>query len=135
MRAKYSPQPPGTPPAIWTAFARQAAWKDWVIVALLCLNGLTIVAGVRLARREPDVVLVAASGKSIYVPREIAGEALVRFVAEQRQLPSDVTVVHFTREFLQLALALNSSTVDGAWADALAVMTPALRERVAADAA
>jgi len=135
MFGKYSPLPPGSPPAVWTAFARQAAWKDWVIAALLCLNALTIVAGVRVARREPDVVLVAANGKSTYLPREIASDALVRFLAEQRQLPSDTTVVHFTREFLQLALALNSSTVDGAWADALALMSPILRERVAADAA
>jgi hypothetical protein len=135
MPWKLPASPPGSPPAIWAAFARQGAWKDWVIVALLCLNALTIVAGARLARREPDVVLVAADGKSTYLPRELAGDALARFLAEQRQLPSDVTVIHFTREFLQLVLALNSSTVDGAWTDALALMAPSLRERVAADAA
>jgi len=135
MLWKLLPMVPGAPAAIWTAFARQAAWKDWVIVALLCLNALTIVAGVRVAKREPDIVVVAGNGKSTYLPREIASDALVRFLAEQQQLPSDTTVVHFTREFLQLALALNSSTVDGAWADALALMSPLLRERVAADAA
>ncbi len=135
MTWKASPRLPGSPPAVWAAFARQAAWKDWVIVVLLCLNALTIVAGARLARREPDVVLVAPDGKSTYLPREIAGDALTRFLTEQRQLPSDVTVVHFTRDFLQLVLAINSSTVEGAWSDALSLMSQALRERVSADAA
>src|SRR3954471_3033447 len=85
--------PPGSPPAIWTAFARQAAWREWVIVALLALNALTIVAAVRVARKDPEVVVVAPDGKSSYVPRSVASEALLRFLAEQKQQPSDVTVV------------------------------------------
>src|SRR5438132_641160 len=52
--------PPRTPPAIWAQFAQQAAWKDWVIAALLTLNGLLIIAGSRLAHREPDVVVIGA---------------------------------------------------------------------------
>ena len=135
MRAKLIATVPGSPPAVWTAFAKQAAWKDWIIVGLLVLNALTVVAGARLARQQPDVVLVAADGKSSFLPHAIEGDALALFLAEQKQLPSDVTIVHFTREFLQLALAINSSTIDGAWADALAMMTPELREHVAADAA
>src|SRR5437016_11830698 len=87
--------PPGSPPAIWTAFARQAAWREWVIAALLALNALTIVAAVRIARKDPDVILVAPDGKSSYVPRSTANDALLRFLAEQKQRPSDVTVVHF----------------------------------------
>ena len=127
--------PPGSPPAIWSAFARQAAWREWVIAALLALNAVTIVAAVRVARKDPDVVLVAPDGKSTFVPRTIANDALLRFLAEQRQQPSDVTVVHFTREFLQLALAINSSTIDGAWHDALALMGSQLRERFSEAAA
>src|SRR5207302_15042 len=97
-----------TASAIWTAFARQAAWREWVIVSLLALNALTIVAAIRAARRDPDVVVVASDGKSSYLPRSIANEALLRFLAEQKQQPSDVTVVHFTREFLHVMLAINS---------------------------
>jgi len=127
--------PPGSPPAIWTVFARQAAWREWVIAALVALNALTIVAAVRVARKDPDVVVVAPDGKSSYVPRSVANDALMRFLAEQKQQPSDVTVVHFTREFLQLALAIDSSTIDGAWRDALALMGSQLRERFSTAAA
>jgi len=74
--------PPGSPPAIWTAFARQAAWREWVIAALIALNALTIVAAVRVARKDPDVVLIAPDGKSSYVPRSTANDALLRFLAE-----------------------------------------------------
>src|SRR5438105_61695 len=133
MRLKVLP--PGSPPAIWRAFARQAAWREWVIAALLALNALTIIAAVRVARKDPDVVLVAPDGKSSYVPRSVANDALLRFLAEQKQQPSDVTVVHFTREFLQLALAINSSTIDDAWRDALALMGSQLRERFSTAAA
>jgi len=127
--------PPGSPPAIWTAFARQAVWREWVIAGLLALNALTVVAAVRVARKDPDIVVVAPDGKSSYIPRSVAGDPLVRFLTEQRQQPSDVTVVHFTRDFLQLALAINSSTIDGAWRDALAMMGSQLRERFSTAAA
>jgi len=133
MRLKILP--PGSPPAIWTAFARQAAWREWVIAALVALNALTIVAAARVARKDPDIVVVAPDGKGSYVTRSVANEALLRFLAEQKQQPSDVTVVHFTREFLQLALAINSSTIDGAWRDALALMGSELRERFSTAAA
>lgn len=132
---RITPVPPMSPPAIWTAFARQAAWKDWVIVALLALNAATVIAAVRVASKQPDVVVVGADGKSSYVPRSVANDALVRFLAEQRQLPSDLTVVRFTRDFLHLLLAINSSTIEGAWTDALALMSPPLRAAMAKDAA
>jgi hypothetical protein len=125
----FASSSPGSPPAIWSAFARQAAWKDWVIVLLIGLEALTVLAAVRVARKDPDIVVVAADGKSTYMTRAVAGDALVRFLAEQRQQPSDVTVVHFTGDFLQLLLAINSATVEGAWRDALALMGPELRQR------
>lgn len=133
MRLKILP--PGSPPAVWAAFARQAAWREWVIAALIALNALTVVAAVRVARKDPDVVLVAPDGKSSYVPRSVANDALLTFLAEQKQQPSDVTVVHFTRHFVQLALAINSSTVETAWHDALTLMAPQLRERFSTAAA
>src|SRR5258707_401852 len=57
-------RPNGALPAIWAAFAQQAAWKDWLIAALLILNATTILASARLAAREPDVVMVGPDGKS-----------------------------------------------------------------------
>src|SRR5438105_12635847 len=85
-----SPRKSLSPPAIWAHFAQQAAWKDWVIAALLVLNVTTVVAGARLAAKQPDVVLVAPDGKSTYVTRSVASSALLDFVANQRQQPSDV---------------------------------------------
>lgn len=120
----------GAPPAIWAHFAQQAAWKDWVIAALLILNATTIIAGARLAKREPDVVIVAEDGKSTYVTRSVASRALLDFVAEQRQQPSDATVVHFARDFIRLALSANSSTIDATWADALSMMGEKLQVRL-----
>ena len=122
---------PGHPSAVWAAFARHAAWKSWVIIALLVLNGLLIIAGTRLARRPPDIVVVAPDGKSTYVERTIATRTLLDYLAEQRQLPSDLTVVRFTRDFVRLALSANSSTVDATWKEALEMMAPPLRERLA----
>jgi hypothetical protein len=46
-----------------------------------------------------------------------------------------MTIVRFTRDFLHLALALNSTTVEANWADALAMMSPELRARMASEAA
>ena len=119
-----------SPPAIWAHFAQQAAWKDWVIVALLVLNATTVVAGARLAAKQPDVVLVAPDGKSTYVTRSVASSALLDFVADQRQQPSDVTVVHFTKDFLRLALSANSTTIDSTWAEALSMMSEQLSKRL-----
>src|SRR5689334_19390693 len=101
--------PNGALPAIWAAFAQQAAWKDWVIAALLILNGVTVIASARLAARDPDVVVVNPDGKSTYVRRSVSSAALLDFIAEQKQQPSDVTVVHFTKDFVRLALSANSS--------------------------
>ena len=122
--------PRGTPPAIWAQFAQQAAWKDWVIVALLILNALSIIAGARLAARQPDVVTVGPDGKSTYVPRSVSSTALLDFIAEQKQQPSDITVVHFTKDFLRFALSANSTTIDSTWAEALSMMGEKLRLRL-----
>jgi hypothetical protein len=88
----------------------------------------------RLARREPDIVLIAPDGQSTYVPRSVAGPALVRFLDEQRQRPGDVTVVHFTNTFLQHFFALHPAMTEASFAEALGMLTPALRARVAREA-
>ncbi len=126
--------PPGSPPAIWAAFARASAWKSWVIAIELAVIVLLVLANARLARTEPDVVLISPDGKSTYLQRSIAGEALRNFLAEQKGQPPDVAVVHFTVEFLKRFLALNSSTIREAWPEALAQMAPGLREKLQREA-
>ena len=121
------------PAAIWASFARQAAWKDCAIAALIVLNASTIVAGSRLAARDPDVVLVAPDGKSTYVARSVASTALLDFIAAQKQQPSDLTVVHFTKDFVRLALSANASTIDSTWKEALSMMGDELRGRLQAE--
>jgi hypothetical protein len=123
------------PPAIWTAFARQGAWKSWVLLLQLVLLLLLTVSVLGLASREPDVVLVTPDGKSTYTNRSIAGDALVRFLAEQRHRPSDITIGHFSRDFLESFLAVNSSTIEHAWQRSLDMMGPGLRERITREAA
>lgn len=119
------------PPAIWAAFARQGAWKNWVLVSQLFIIALLILANITLAKTEPDIVVVDGEGRSTYVDRSVTSEALLQFLAEQKHQPSNVTVVHFTRAFLQLALAVNSSTIESAWPEALRVMSPGLRAKIA----
>jgi len=133
-RAERAVQLSANPPAIWTAFARQGAWKSWVLVLQLGLNVLLAVAAIGFAHRDPDVVLVEGNGKSTYVSRSIAGEALTRFLTEQRQQPTDITVLHFTRDFLNRFLSVNSSTIDSTWPESLGMMDAPLRSRLAREA-
>jgi hypothetical protein len=128
------PRPSGSPPAIWAAFVRQSAWKSWTIVALLALLGLAAIANIRLASRPPEVVVVDGGGRATPVKRTVATDALLAFLAE-RTRPPEVEIVRFTREFLHLALAINSTTVDANWPEALSMMSPELRARMAAEAA
>jgi hypothetical protein len=131
---KGSLAPPGSPPAIWAAFAAQGAWKSWTIVGLLGLVALQSLAVIRLATRPPEVVLLDAAGGATPVRRSVATDALLKFLAE-RTRPPEVAIVRFTRDFLHLALAVNSSTVEASWPAALAMMAPELRSRVEAEAA
>jgi len=127
------PRPEGSPPAIWAAFVRQSAWKSWAIVALLALSGLLAMANIRLATRPPEVVVLDGAGQATPVKRTVATEALLAFLAE-RSRPPELEIVRFTRDFLHLALAINSTTVDANWEQALAMMSPGLRARTAAEA-
>ncbi len=89
----------------------------------------------KLARKEPDIVLIAPDGRSTYLNRSVAGDALVRFLEEQRQLPSDVTIFHFTRDFLQHFFATDSVSYASSFAEALGMLSVGFRERVAREAA
>lgn len=121
--------------AVWDAFARQAAWKSWGIAVLMGLLGLSLLVNVRLATRPPEFVVVEnPGGKATLVRQSIATDELLRFLA-QRTRPPNLTVLRFSREFLQLAFAVNSSTIHAAWPQALALMTPSLRARVEREAA
>ena len=126
--------PPGSPPAVWAAFAVQGRWKTWTVAGLLGLVALQSIAIIRLATRPPEVVLVCAAGEATPIRRSVATDALLKFLAE-RTRPPEVAIVRFTRDFLHLALALNSSTIEAAWPAALAMMAPELRARVEKEAA
>jgi len=125
---------PAHPTAIWNAFARQAAWKSWALVVLMALLALSLLVDVRLATRPAEFVVVEnPGGKATLVRESVATDELLRFLAE-RTRPPDVTVVRFTRDFLELAFAVNSSTIHASWQKVLSMMTPSLRARVAREA-
>jgi hypothetical protein len=124
------PRPPGAPGAVWDAFARQAAWKNWALIFLLGLLLLSLLANVRLVSRAPEFVVVEnPGGKATYVRRGVATDALLKFLADKTK-PPEISVVRFTRDFVQLAFGINSSTIDANWPQALAMMTAPMRERV-----
>ncbi len=124
---------PSAPPAIWRAFAAQAAWKSWVIVGLLGVIGLQAIATIRLATRPPEYVVVDGStGEATPVKHSLSTDALLRFIAEKTK-PPKLAIVRFTKDFLHLALAVNSSTIDANWPSALQLMSPALRAKLDAE--
>lgn len=131
LRTRSSaPRPPGAPGAVWDAFVRQAAWKSWALILLFGLLLLSLLANVRLAARPPEFVVVEnPGGRSTYVRRGIATDALLTFLADKTR-PPELAIVRFTRDFVQLAFGINSSTIDANWRQALSMMTPSMRERV-----
>ena len=114
---------------------RQGRWKSWALVLAFGLCALEALVALRLVSRPPDVVLVAPDGQGTYLNPSVAGQALLRFLREQRQLPSDVTVLHFTREFARRFFALDAATAETSFQEALAMMTPGLRGPIAQEAA
>src|SRR5512138_214214 len=82
------PRPPGAPGAVWDAFARQAAWKNWALIVLFGLLLLSLLANVRLAARPPEFVVVEnPGGKATYVKRAVATDALLKFLADKTRPP------------------------------------------------
>lgn len=126
---------PKSPPAIWQAFSRQASWMNWALVAQFVVIGLLIIANIRLAGRSPEFVIVdGATGDSVMVRSSPSTDALLRLVAEKTR-PPKVAIARFARDFLHLALAVNSSTIDTSWPATLAFMSPGLRAKIEKDAA
>jgi hypothetical protein len=124
---------PLAPPAVWVAFARQAQWKNWLLLGLLLIIALLVFACVAVARTEPDVVLVDGDGTSHYVRHSVASKALLNFLAEQKSRPPDITVVAFTGRFIRLFYGLNSSTVRDNVSEALGMMDARLKETTEAE--
>lgn len=122
------------PPAVWTAFASQGRWKNWVMVGQLLLLALMSQVCLRLARTEPDVVVVDGLGESHYVERSVATAPLLDWLKEQRGAASDITIEAFARRFLRATAAPNSTMLDAQWAEALSMMAVPLAERVDAEA-
>lgn len=125
---------PNAPASIFQAFQAQGTWKSWVMVCLIGLLFLSLFLNVRLASKPAEFVLVdAQTGDATLVKRSVATSALLEFVADKTR-PPEVAVVKFVQDFLHLALAVNSSTIENNWAEALARMTPSLRAKLAAEA-
>ena len=97
------------PSAIWTAFAAQGRWKNYVLAGQLLLQGLLIVVMLKVARTEPSVVVVDESGEGHFVERGVATQALLAFLADQKGAPSALTLESFSKRFLRVASAPNSS--------------------------
>jgi hypothetical protein len=122
------------PPAVWTAFATQARWKNWVLAGqLACIIFLTAVC-LTVARKPPDIIVVGETGTSTFVSAMTSSAALQDFLRQQRDKASDVTLLAFTTRFVKLTAAINSTTVDESWAEALTMMAAPLATRVAEEA-
>ena len=122
------------PPAVWAAFVTQARWKNWVLLGQLLIIAFLVAVCLELATRPPDVVVVSETGDSTYLPANATNRALLDFVRNQRQVATATTIVAFTRRFVTATAAVNSSTIDEAWSEALQMMAAPLAEKVDQDA-
>jgi hypothetical protein len=104
------------------------------MVGQLVLLALMTQVCFRLARTEPDVVVVDGSGDGHYLERSVASAALLNWLAEQRGAPSDISVEAFAQRFLRATAAPNSTMLDTQWAEALGMMAAPLAQRVDAEA-
>jgi len=116
-----------SPPAVWTAFAHQAQWKNWVLLGQLVVIVLLVLVCLSIAKTDPDVVVVDGDGKSTYVRKGVAGPALVRFLEQQKGQPSDLTVLSYTARLLKVCFAPNSSMLEEQHAECLGMMDAKLR--------
>ena len=121
-------------PAVWLAFARQSAWKAWFIAAQFVVIGLLLAALIGLTRRDPDVVVVSSDGKSTYLEQAATSASLAHYTYEQKHEPSPLTVVRFSKDFIETFVGLNSSTVGAAWHKSLEMMDGVFREQMQKEA-
>lgn len=125
-----SPAAVGGPPAVWTAFALQGRWKNWVLVGQFLVIAFLLFACITIANKPPDIVVVAEDGAGAFVEASVASAALQSFLREQRGKASDVTLRFFTERFVRLTAGINSTTVDESWAEALALMVGPLATKM-----
>lgn len=123
------------PPAVWTAFAQQARWKNWVLAGQLFVITCLVVVCLALAQRPPDIIVVAEDGQGTYVSAETSSRALQSFLREQRGKASDITIRAFTQRFVRLTAGVNSTTVDESWAEAMSLMVAPLAAKMEQEAA
>lgn len=122
------------PPAVWTAFATQARWKNWVMGGQLLLIALLVLVCFALAKRESDVIVVDDTGRSHYVERTASSDALVRFLDGERKRASDLTLSAYAERFVRLTSGVNSATIEESFAEALTFLAAPLAEKIAAEA-
>lgn len=126
-------RPPLSAPAdVLRAVAGKTAWKNWLLLGQLLIIALLILVCSELARRsrEPDVVLVSPDGRGTYVERSVVGDAILDAIHRQRGQPSDITIATWSKDTLEMLLAVNSTTIDEVWPKALERMDPALRAKL-----
>ena len=115
---------------MWTAFAQQGRWKNWVLIAQLLVIAFLLAVSVSIAQQPPDIVVVAENGEGTYVESSVASTALQSFLREQRGKASDVTLRVFTERFVRLTAGINSTTIDESWAEALTLMVAPLGNKL-----
>lgn len=123
------------PPAVWTAFAQQSRWKNWVLAGQLFVIICLVAVCLAIAQRPPDIIVVAEDGQGTYVSAEASSRALQSFLREQRGKASDVTIRAFTQRFVRLTAGVNSTTVDESWAEAVSLMVAPLAQKMEQEAA
>jgi hypothetical protein len=133
-RAANLGAPLSGPPAVWLAFAQQGRWKNWVLGGQFLLNAFLLLVCLNIAKTQPDIVVVGDDGQGHYVESSAASKELLNYLRNQRNRPTDTTVVAFTQRFVKLTSAVNSTTIDDAWSEALGLMAPPLRDKMAAEA-
>lgn len=126
--------PLSAPPAIWTAFATQGRWKNWVLLSQSVVIAFLAIAVAFAAHLPPDVIVVSDDGAGQYVEAGAASQALADFLRAQRGKPSDLSVLAFTQRFVRLTTAINSTTIEEAWPEALGMMAVPLAEKSAGEA-
>lgn len=122
------------PPAVWTAFAQQGRWKNWVMVGQLVTVLFLSAVCMTIAQKPPDIVVVAEDGQGTYVDSASSSKALQSFLREQRGKASDVTLRAFSERFVRLTAGINSTTFDEAWAEALSLMVAPLAAKMSEEA-
>ena len=122
-----SGRPSASPPAVWTAFARMGRFRTWGLALSLIANILIALVAIGAFARDPDVVMVDASGKPTYISSAVAGDQLVQWLHQHAGAPTDPEVAWFVRDFLHDFLAINSTTVEDDLVDAMGMMAPRFR--------